>query len=56
VAACVVPRAEAALNRDVEIGGAELTTFSHLGMALEDVTVGNLADLQGPPLARAERA
>lgn len=49
------PRAEAALNRDVEFGGAELTIFPHLGVALEDVTVGNLADFQGPPVARAGR-
>lgn len=56
VAAWAEPRAEAALNRDVEIGGAELTIFPHLGLALEDLTVGNLADFQGPPLARAERA
>ncbi|MDP2498600.1 MAG: AsmA family protein [Candidatus Palauibacterales bacterium] len=56
VAAWAEPRAEAALNRDVEIGGAELAIFPHLGLALEDVTVGNLAGFQGPPLARAERA
>lgn len=56
VAAWAEPRAEAALNRDVEIGGAELAIFPHLGMALENVTVGNLGGFQGPPLARAERA
>lgn len=50
------PRAEAALNRDVEIGGAELAVFPHLGVALRDVTVGNLAGFRGPPLARLERA
>ena len=56
LAAWAEPRAEAALNRDVEIGGAELTIFPHLGVALRDVTVGNLADFEGPPLARAGRA
>lgn len=49
------PRAEAALNRDVEIGGAAVTIFPHLGVALDEVTVGNLAAFEGPPLARAER-
>lgn len=49
-------RAEAALNRDVEIGGARLSVFPHLGMVLEQVTVGNLADFDGPPLARADRS
>lgn len=56
VAGWAEPRAEAALNRDVEIGGAELTIFPHLGVALTDVTVGNLVGFEGPPLARAERA
>lgn len=50
------PRAEAALNRNVEIGGAELTIFPHLGVALEDLTVGNLAEFKGPPVVSVERA
>lgn len=56
VARWAEPRAEATLNRDVEIGGARLTIFPHLGVALEDLTVGNLEDFQGPPLARAQSA
>ncbi len=56
VAAWAEPRAEAALNRDVEIEGAELTIFPHLGIVLEGPSVGNLAGFQGPPVARAERA
>lgn len=55
VARWAEPRAGAALNRDVRIGGAELAIFPHLGLALRDVRVGNLEEFQGPPLARVER-
>lgn len=50
------PRAEAALNRDVRIEGAELTLLPRLGVALRGVTVGNLEGFEGPALARLDRA
>lgn len=48
----VEPRAEAALNRDVEIEGARVRLFPYLGAELTGVRVANLPDFEGPPLAR----
>ncbi len=51
----IEPRAEAVLNRDVELGGARPTVFPFLGIDLTDLEVGNLPAFEGPPLARVER-
>lgn len=52
VAGWVEPRAEAALNRDVELGGVGLRIFPRLAAELQDVQVANPPDFEGPPLAR----
>lgn len=50
----IEPRAEASLNRDVEIGGAEVTILPRLGLSMEDVEVGNLPDFEGPSVASVQ--
>ncbi|NIP60249.1 MAG: AsmA family protein, partial [Gemmatimonadetes bacterium] len=51
----IEPRAEAALNRDVELEGVQLTFFPGLGAEVTGLQVNNLPDFEGPPLARVER-
>ncbi|HSR42054.1 MAG TPA: AsmA-like C-terminal region-containing protein, partial [Longimicrobiales bacterium] len=51
----IEPRAEAALNRDVELEGVGLTFFPGLGAEVTGLQVNNLPDFEGPPLARVER-
>lgn len=48
------PRAEAALNRDVEMDEVRLRIFPSLGAELRGVEVANPPELEGPPLARVE--
>lgn len=48
----VQPRLEAALDRDVRLGGARVELFPHLGLELDSLTVENLKGFRGAPLAR----
>lgn len=50
----VEPRAEAALNRDVELGGARIRLFPSLGAELQGLRVANPPGMDAPPLARIE--
>jgi hypothetical protein len=51
----VEPRAEAALNREVELDGVRLFFFPGFGAELQGIEVKNLPEFGGPPLARVER-
>ena len=56
VAAWVGPRASAALNRPVTVGTTGLTLWPRPAVQVSDVEVGNLADFDGPTLARIDAA
>jgi len=49
------PRAETALNRDVELEGIRLTFFPGLGADITGVEVRNLPEFGGPPLLEVDR-
>ncbi|HUF76979.1 MAG TPA: AsmA family protein [Longimicrobiales bacterium] len=56
VAEWVTPRASAVLNRPVAFGAAGLSLWPRPSVRVTDVEVGNLADFDGPALARIDAA
>ena len=56
IAAWITPRASAVLNRPITLGGAGLSVWPRPSVRVSDVEVGNLADFDGPTLARIEDA
>lgn len=51
----IEPRMEAALNRDVELEGVDLSIFPGLGVELQGVSVAAPEGMDGPEVASAER-
>ena len=56
VRAWVAPRVASALNRSVEIQGADVTLFPRPSVRLTDISIDNLSGFDGPSFARLEEA